>query len=526
MANPAPTITQINAFDASTGTTIGFNIIGGTDIVRSNKIYIYDLSNNELICTHLCVTTEMVHELPASTDSSIVYESGKTANDFSNGNRYYAQIQTFTNTTGTSGASGLSSAVVFWCLSTPTLTITYPVNTISTTSCNAQAQYTTNAPSGIINAAQQYTFNLYSANGTLLQTSGVISGAGEQVGTSTLYNLYYNFQGLENRSTYYITVEMITTENMVVKERSNNFAVNVSTPTLNKATVINDACNGYISIISNLSSAYTSNIKRVLVKRQDVKDTTGKWVTLFGKKVTKASDMNFTYIDFFNQYGKKYQYALVPVISQNQGGVIVEVEGGYTVSEAVDSFFDSVYITDGFGSQRLKAGVGYESVQYNQVTGVHTTIGGKYPIVVANSNVGYHSGSIFATILPDAFYTRKDEAVTPEYAYLLTSTYARLCTNTGNPLVVELEVTDILDRMSMVDKRNELEQFLTNKRPKVIKDWNGNIWLVMFVDNLDVSFNNEWGMGMATLTGNWVEVGDPLDSDTLYDMGLITLGGE
>ena len=37
MANPAPTIVNINAFDATQGTVIDFNVIGGTDIIRSNR---------------------------------------------------------------------------------------------------------------------------------------------------------------------------------------------------------------------------------------------------------------------------------------------------------------------------------------------------------------------------------------------------------------------------------------------------------------------------------------------------------
>ena len=72
MANPAPTINQINAFNATEGTVIDFNIIGGTDLVRSNKIYIYDLSDNSLICTHLYTSTESIHELPANTDASMI----------------------------------------------------------------------------------------------------------------------------------------------------------------------------------------------------------------------------------------------------------------------------------------------------------------------------------------------------------------------------------------------------------------------------------------------------------------------
>ena len=156
MANPAPTINQINAFNATQGTTIDFNIIGGTELIRSNRIYIYDLSDNSLICTHLYVSTESIHELPPNTDGSIVYESGKSSADFVNGAQYYAQIQTYTDTNGTQGGSGLSVAKMFWCLGDPTLTITTIPSTISTTSYNISATYTDTSASVVSNIIQQY----------------------------------------------------------------------------------------------------------------------------------------------------------------------------------------------------------------------------------------------------------------------------------------------------------------------------------------------------------------------------------
>ena len=304
MANPAPTINQINAFNATQGTVIDFNIIGGTDLVRSNKIYIYDLSDNSLICTHLYTSTESIHELPANTDSSIVYESGKSSADFVNSKQYYAQIQTFTNTAGTQGGSGLSVAKLFWCLPTPSLTISTIPASIQTTSYNVTAIYNSNITSEDVtvpNIVQQYQFNLYSGTSVLLQTSGVIIGSGEQQGTSTTYNLSYNFTGLSVGSSYYITISATTTEGMTLSAQSSTFTVSIDTPTLGKATVVNNACDGYISVTSNLSSSYSENITKILVKRVDTSDPTGSWLTLYAKTIAQASDMNFTFIDFFNQ---------------------------------------------------------------------------------------------------------------------------------------------------------------------------------------------------------------------------------
>ena len=490
MANPAPTINQINAFNATQGTTIDFNIIGGTELVRSNKIYIYDLSDNSLICTHLYVSTESIHELPANTDSSIVYESGKSSANFVNGAQYYAQIQTFTDTAGTQGGSGLSVAKMFWCLVDPTLTITTIPSTISTTSYNVSATYTDTSASVVSNIIQQYQFNLYSAVGSLLQSSGVVVGSGTQQGTSDVYDISYNFTGLNVGSSYYVTVEVTTTQGMSVTTQSNTFTVSIDTPTLGEATVVNNACDGYISVISNLSEEYDESITNILVKRQDVADVSGTWLTLHSQPITQASDMDFTFIDFTNQYGKTYKYALVPLLTQTQSGVEVEVEGGYTVSDEVQSIFDGVFIADSTGSQKCKANVGYGNVDMNQVVGSITPIGAKYPIVITNSQNQYHNGSISGTIVPDDYYFN------------------------GN-----------LSRIDMVNKRSELEQFLTNKRAKIIKDWNGNIWLVMIMDNVSCTFNNSYGMGIVNFSTSWVEVGDPTNQQDLQATGLINVGG-
>ena len=256
MANPAPTINQINAFNATQGTTIDFNIIGGTELIRSNRIYIYDLSDNSLICTHLYVSTESIHELPANTDGSIVYESGKSSADFVNGAQYYAQIQTYTDTNGTQGGSGLSVAKMFWCLGDPTLTITTIPSTISTTSYNISATYTDTSASVVSNIIQQYQFSLYSATGSLLQSSGVVVGSGTQQGTSDVYDISYNFTGLNVGSSYYVTIDVTTTQGMSVNAQSGTFTVSIDTPTLGEATVVNNACDGYISVTSNLSGEY------------------------------------------------------------------------------------------------------------------------------------------------------------------------------------------------------------------------------------------------------------------------------
>ena len=77
----------------------------------------------------------------------------------------------------------------------------------------------------------------------------------------------------------------------------------------------------------------------------------------------------------------------------------------------------------------------------------------------------------------------------------------------------------------MEKKRNELGQFLTNKRVKVIKNWNCNIWIVMIEGNVSCTFNNNNEIGIVDFSTNWIEVGDPTNQQDLQATGLINVGG-
>ena len=526
MANPAPIITTFDAFNVNIGTIIDFNIIGGTNIVRSNKLYVYDL-NNDLIFTHLYVSTESIHELPDKNDSSIVYASGKTSSDFVNQRQYYACIQTFTDTNGIEGASGYSTAKLFWALPTPLLSINEIPASIDITSYNCIALFDANITLdiGTSNIIQQYKFDLYKSTGVLVQTSGVIVGSGEQIGASHQYNIHYNFINLENLSSYYIVVTTTSTEGMVNSTTSTTFTVNTNAPTLGKATVINNSCDGYISITSNLSSSYSPEITKILVKRLDKSDITRTWLTLFSIDIETASDMDFTVIDFYNRYGREYQYALVPVMIQNQSGVDVEIEGGYTLSNIVRSVFDGVFIADNTAIQKLQAGVGYNGVSVRQDVGVIETIGNKYPIIVSNNNLNYRTGTISANIFHEGFYSTTAYPVLQE---LINSNGVNFITSNGEFLIALDEVSvkeNRWSRTAMVAAREAMEVFLTNKFPKILKDWNGNIWLVMFTSDINLSFSNEWGMGISSFEASWTEIGNPEDQYDLQNSGLINIGG-
>lgn len=232
----------------------------------------------------------------------------------------------------------------------------------------------------------------------------------------------------------------------------------------------------------------TDQINTILVKRRRPNVLNDPWITLFEIPVIDSQGLSFNIRDYFNANDTVYEYALVPVLLQEQSGVTIEVEGRYEVTERITSKFDGVFICDQENFYKLYAGVEYDTMTTVQATGVHETLGSKYPIVVVNSATAYSQGGVTGTILNSDYNTTR---------------------------------TNELSRVDMVQKRNELEDFLTDKKPKILKDWNGNIWLVIFTDNISTSFANEWGMGVASVNAQWTEIGDATNEDDLRYAGMI-----
>lgn len=225
------------------------------------------------------------------------------------------------------------------------------------------------------------------------------------------------------------------------------------------------------------------NISKILIqrKRTDPPYNEAVWTTLFEVPINDQGNLNFTFKDITNVYEARYIYQLVPVSVQEQGGIQVEIEGTGQPTEEILSYFDGAFICDSETFIKLYAGVEYGSMQSIQLNGVHQTLGGQYPIIVTNSNVNYHTGSISGTIL-NTDYGQKNA----------DGTYTQL------------------DRQKIVQARQELDALLTSKSPKIIKDDNGNIWLVVFTDGVEYTFFNEWGRGLGQMSANWTEIGNAL----------------
>ena len=216
-------------------------------------------------------------------------------------------------------------------------------------------------------------------------------------------------------------------------------------------------------------------ITGVRIKRR-VKGTFD-WITIKQISISKPEDLSFVITDNLNAYNTEYEYAFVPVME--------DVEGSYII-ESILSKFEGVFICDVDTVFKFYAGVEYNNNNQNQQIGVLQPYNRKYPVIVSNSIINYQTGSIGGWVLPEDFDNNR-----------------------------------MLDRGAITKEKELLLKFLTNKKPKIIKDMNGNNWLVYFTGNPTMSYDNSFGQGMVKVSADWTEVGNPNDKTDLYENGLI-----
>ena len=216
-----------------------------------------------------------------------------------------------------------------------------------------------------------------------------------------------------------------------------------------------------------------SQIGSIRVKKR--KKGTFDWYTLYDVPVNQESDIDFVRYDYLSQNDTDYEYAIVPIIGN--------VEGEYSIN-SITSHFYGVFITDGTESYKFKENVSYGSNEKVHLTATYEPYGSKYPIIVSNGNISYEKGNV-------------------------------------NGAVIVYTDNEGLDRRATVDKLNAIKNFLSTPSAKILKDFNGNIWLVALNDNIPITYYSEVGMGFANISFNWSEIGNANDGNDLYANNLI-----
>ena len=225
-----------------------------------------------------------------------------------------------------------------------------------------------------------------------------------------------------------------------------------------------------------------TNATKVVLCRKKILDPiidneTPQWVTLFSLPLDSTVITNnygrVFILDNFAKTDAVYEYYL-SFLDNNGNEVLAQ-----TVQ--VLSQFCGAYIADGANSYEISEG--WQIPDYNRIqkSMIYEPYGRKYPVVAYNALTNYESGSDMAILRSENNRSNK------------TNNY--------------------LDRISQTKVLREFNNFLTNRKTKVRKDFNGNIAVVVILNAVPSSFVQELGNGISQTQFSWVEVGEFTDSD-------------
>lgn len=229
MALTTPILYNVPAFDATKEQVFTFASISGSQVV-ANTLTIKDNATLTTVYSQTQTTYKFEHIVPANT--------------LSNGTYYQA---TLTTKDAQGNESSPSAPIQFYCYSQPTFVISnMPTGNVVTNSSFA-FNVTYNQEQGeTLNA---YVFNLYSASGVLISTSGTMYNT-----DSTLpLTLSYLFSGFEDRASYSVEVTGVTTNGTQITTGRVGFTTSYTTPdTFSFLFLTNNCKGGYITIESNV----------------------------------------------------------------------------------------------------------------------------------------------------------------------------------------------------------------------------------------------------------------------------------
>lgn len=220
------------------------------------------------------------------------------------------------------------------------------------------------------------------------------------------------------------------------------------------------------------------NTNAVLVKRRKKNATDGSsWITLYAQEIDSTGDFNFTYIDFTNRANVEYEYALVPVFGST--------EGEYSVESIWSEMDEKIFLMEKNNFWNAIVTDAALNTTRNISKSYHTVLHRRYPTSTTSATVNYESGT------SDADWYPWD---------------AENC---------ELIFTDEV----RVPYQERFMDFLTNYNPKILKSFDGRIWLVDIdpspVDTMhDVYF-------LRTVSFGWTEIGRHDSENDLYRANLI-----
>lgn len=225
------------------------------------------------------------------------------------------------------------------------------------------------------------------------------------------------------------------------------------------------------NILAGNTSLTLKTIDSMLIKQR--KKGTYQWVTIAKIDIKTKEDLNFFFIDNLVAGETTYEYAAVPVINGS--------EGTYQII-SVDVAFDGAFIIDNTATYQIILDLNRESLTRSNPSNIIEPANSKYPHVVYTSQSQYDTVQLSGCFIE------------------LNRDTCQFASKTG------------------WDYRKKIRDYLTNRNTKIVKLYNGEIYMGNIVDSIT---ENDDGHPEHVITKfTLVETGDVNNNSDLYYNGF------
>lgn len=218
--------------------------------------------------------------------------------------------------------------------------------------------------------------------------------------------------------------------------------------------------------------AYSTDIvSKVKIKKRLFGDF--EWKTIYEQEVNTNEDFAIEYYDYYEPTNRVIEYSYVLEV----GNADVD-----SAMSSVESEFYNYFICGPHGESYPMI-INMQNTQtYNRESAIIKVAGRKTPYVVNNGISRYYSGNINVSFIP-------------------------------------MDDNCLMDAENAWKYRRELDEFLSNGEPKILKSFEGEMWMIHVVNNLPRSNSGHYQLVDHQI--EWVEAGDPYSIGDLYDNGFI-----
>ena len=231
----------------------------------------------------------------------------------------------------------------------------------------------------------------------------------------------------------------------------------------------------YVNFNGSIDNHAPVSYTKALLQRKD--DSMLTWFDLKEIDISETVPTQVEYNDYLIPNGIKQTYGLTLYQGETPSDT-------YTID--IVPKWGRVFVSDEDESYKLNYSVIYSNGSQNIQNGVLMPIAATYPVVVQNAEGNYRSGSLQFKVLGYQF-----------------------------------EEDKTLDRNSIVKQTKDILAFLTNGKPKCIKDYNGNIFICKVINSPQISYDANWGNGISTISFDWVEQAQYNNYDEMVEMNII-----